>query len=127
MELRKLKKVMRTYGQAWEKQDTALLLTCFTVDGVYQESPLAKPYRGHAQIKRFWDRIVVHNTKDVTFSLKKCYVSGSVGFAEWECLTTHKWDDGRWRKGRMVGIMVVRMRGDKISHLNEYWNTKILR
>ena len=122
-----VKKVMKQYGKAWETQNTELLLKCFTKNGIYQESPLVKPYKGHDQIARFWKKAVIENTKKITFRLKKCYISGDeeTGFAEWECKNTHKWDhDGKWKKGHMAGIMILKMKGDKISYLNEYWNTK---
>jgi len=93
----------------------------FHKKGIYQESPLAKPYRGHKEIKKFWDDIVGKETKNIKFKLGKCYVSedGETGFAEWECKNIHK-----KKKQHMVGIMILKMRRDKISYLNEYWNTK---
>ena len=129
MKISQIKKVMKKYGVAWEDQDSDLILDCFTKKGIYQESPISKPYKGHAQIKNFWDSVVVKNTKNIKFKIGKCYLSkdGKTGFAEWECKnecranTSHK-----WRKGRMVGIMIIKMRDEKIIYLNEYWNTKKL-
>ena len=128
MDIKQIKEVMEKYGKAWENRDSSLILECFTKDGSYQESPLNKPYKGHKEIKRFWDNVVVKDTKNIKFKLGKCYVSkdGETGFAEWECKNDHKWKkDGKWRKGdEMVGIMILEMEEDKISYLNEYWNTE---
>lgn len=126
MDVKDVRKVMRKYGKAWEGQDSDLIVDCFTANGVYQESPLAKPYKGHKEIREFWDDAVVKDTKKIKFSLGKCYVSsdGKTGFAEWECVNDHKWKkDGKWRCDRMVGIMILKMRNGKITYLNEYWNT----
>jgi len=126
MDVKRIEEVMKMYGKAWEKRDSKLILECFNSNGIYQESPLAKPYRGHKEIKRFWDDTVVKNTKNITFKLGKCYVSRDekTGFAEWECKNRHRWKhDDKWRNGRMVGIMILKMRGSRISSLNEYWNT----
>ena len=122
MNLKQMKTVMKTYGKAWEKQDSNLILKCFTKDGIYQESPLARPYRGHKEIKRFWDKIVKQETTKIKFKTGRCYVSedGETGFAEWECKNIHKGEEHN-----MVGIMILNMKGNKISYLNEYWNTKI--
>ena len=110
---------MKKYGAAWENQDTDLILECFTKKGIYQESPLAKPYCGHNAIGKFWNQIVKKDTSKIKFTLGKCYVSkdGKTGFAEWECKNTFK-----GKKNFMVGIMILKMRGDKITYLNEYWN-----
>jgi len=127
MNIKQIKQVMKKYGRAWEKQDSELILECFTKNGIYQESPLSKPYKSHKQIKKFWEDIVVKNTKNIKFKLGRCYVSkdGKTGFAEWECKNIHRWKKNRkWSKDRMVGIMILKMKGNKISYLNEYWNTK---
>ena len=121
MDVNQVKLVMKKYGRAWENQDTKLILECFTHDGIYQENPLSKPYRGHKEIAKFWDKVVLGETKNIKFKLGKCYVSddGKSGFAEWSCKTTHL-----GKKGTMVGVMILKMKGPKITHLNEYWNTK---
>ena len=120
MDVSDIRVVMKQYGKAWKKQDTSLLLKCFTKNGVYQESPLAQPYKGHKEIKAFWDTVVCTQTRAITFTLGRCTVSADGrGFAEWECTNTHK-----GKRCRMAGIMVLKMSGGKITHLNEYWNTK---
>jgi len=65
MNILQIKKVMKKYGKSWERQDSNLILECFTKKGIYQESPIAKPYVGHVQIKKFWDEVVVKNTKNI--------------------------------------------------------------
>lgn len=119
MNIQQIKKVMKKYGQAWENQDTNLILECFTPKGIYQESPLAKPYKGHKEIARFWNREVVKNTSKIKFKFGKCYVSKDqkTGFAEWDCINYFKGE-----KNHMVGIMILKIKGDKITYLNEYWN-----
>ena len=112
MNIKQIKEVMNKYGKAWEKQDSDLILECFTKKGIYQESPLAKPYRGQEEIKKFWDNIVGKNTKNIKFKLGKCYLSqdGKTGFAEWECKNLYL-----GKKNHMTGIMILKMKGDKIS------------
>ena len=119
MNIQQIKSVMKKYGEAWEKKDTELILDCFTKKGIYQESPLRKPYNGHKEIKQFWDNVVVKDTANIKFGLGKCYVSedNKTGFAEWTCKNLYK-----NRKNFMVGIMILKMKGDKITYLNEYWN-----
>ncbi len=121
MNIKQIKEVMNKYGKAWEKRDTKLLLQCFTKNGTYQESPLAKPYKGQAQIKKFWDKTVRQETAKIKFKTGKIYISkdGKTGFAEWDCKNTYK-----GRKNHMTGIIILKMKGNKISYLNEYWNSE---
>lgn len=121
MKINQIKAVMKRYGKAWEKKDINLILDCFTKNGIYQESPLAKPYRGHKAIAKFWEEIVVKNTEGIKFKTGKCYVSRDekIGFAEWKCKNLYE-----GVRGKMVGIMILKMKGNKITYLNEYWNTE---
>ena len=127
MNIKQIKEVMKKYKKAWEEQDSNLILDCFTKKRIYQESPLAKPYAGHKEIKKFWNNIVVNNTKNIHFESGKCYVSNDekTGFAEWTCENEHRENaKSKWKKGYMVGIMILKMKESKITYLNEYWRTK---
>jgi len=117
--IKTVKDIMKKYRKAWENKDSKLLLDCFTKNGIYQESPLSKPYKGHDEIKKFWEKTVVKESADIRFSLGKCYVSkdGKTGFAEWKCKNLYL-----NKNNYMVGIMILKMRGYKITYLNEYWN-----
>ena len=121
MDVNDVRSVMKKYGLAWERQDTKLILECFAEGGIYQENPLSKPYRGHREIAKFWDTVVINETRNIKFKLGSCYVShdGKTDFAEWDCRMTHL-----GKRHHMVGIMLLKIRGGKITHLNEYWNTK---
>ncbi|MDD4250918.1 MAG: nuclear transport factor 2 family protein [Candidatus ainarchaeum sp.] len=123
MNMLQLKNIMTKYGVAWEKKDVNLILDCFAVNGVYQENPLSKPYNGHGQIKKFWENIVVKKTNDIHFTLGECHIAkdSKTGFAQWDCVNTF---DGK--RNKMVGIMIIRMKKDKIVYLNEYWNQELI-
>lgn len=126
MKIGQVEYVMNKYGKAWETQDVNLLLSCFTKSGIYRDTFLKKPFKGHKKIREYWIDCVVNNTKNIRFKLRKCYLSsdGKVCFAEWECDNTYRSQkDRKWRKGKMVGIMILKMKGDKISYLNEYYNS----
>lgn len=122
MNIKQIKEVMKKYGKAWINQDTDLLISCFSEKGIYRESPISKPYKGHKEIANFWNNTVVKETESIKFRLKKCYISNDkiTGFAEWECENLYK-----KKKNIMAGIMLINMKGGKITYLNEYWNTKI--
>ncbi len=112
---------MKKYKKAWEEQDPDLILECFTKDAIYQESPLAKPYYHHKGIRNFWIRVVVKGQKDIKFNLGECYLDNKrkTGFAEWETYMKIK-----GKTHHLTGIMLLKMKGDKISYLNEYWNSR---
>jgi ketosteroid isomerase-like protein len=112
MNIKQIKQVMKKYGKAWESQDTELILECFTKSGIYQESPLSRPYKGHKEIKKFWDNVVKKDTAKIKFKLGRCYVSKDekTGFAEWECKNVYK-----NKKNHMVGIMILKMKGEKFT------------
>lgn len=53
MDLKKLKNIMKKYGEAWEKQNSELLLEIFDKDGTYQVTPFEKPIKGYVAIKKY--------------------------------------------------------------------------
>ncbi len=102
MKIEQIKSVMRKYGKTWEKRDANLILECFAKNGVCQDMPLKKPFKGRKEIKKYWDFSVIKSVRGAKFTLGKCYVSSdeNIGFAEWKCRSPK---DGKWRKAQWLG------------------------
>ena len=45
-----------SYGKAWETGDKDLIASLFTEDATYRSSPFREPYRGHQEIRAYWER-----------------------------------------------------------------------
>jgi len=115
------KRIMRAYGNAWEKLDSSALVKIFTRTGTYRVRPFERPYRGHKGIRRYWDGIVKVKEKNVRFALGRVFVNDDVGVAEWKARFTRR-DNGHPEELR--GIILAKVRNGKIRELWEYWDKK---
>lgn len=112
--------VIAIYKQAWQSQDSRLILSIFSADASYHERVFAKPYRGHAEIKQYWEDKVVATQANIVFTLLNLYIDGDTAIAEWEA----RFDDRARRvKKRMREVAILEFRGDLIYSLREYWQS----
>lgn len=109
---------MERYGKAWMALDSDMILKVFTMDATYQETPFKEPYRGHSEIKKYWDEVVKAKEKDVKFYIDKVYIDKDIGIAEWHT-TFIRTDNGN--EEELKGVILAEVRGEKINRLWEYW------
>ncbi len=119
---RRLIEVLRTYQEAWEKQNPSQILSIFTNDAVYHEQALQQPIRGHEGIRKYWEEKVVKGQGSIEFTLLRAYVDGQTGIAEWEV-----WFDDRNELVRkhMKEVAILDFRDGLISSLREYWACEV--
>lgn len=116
-----LRRLLERYGEAWERRDPDLILTCFTPDLEYAETPFAEPFRGHAALRAYWAESCA-NHQDVRFGLGEVFVHGGRGWAEWTCTYTRR---STGERVEYRGMFVLDLRDDRIARLLEYWNRTV--
>ncbi|MEM7025697.1 MAG: nuclear transport factor 2 family protein [Pseudomonadota bacterium] len=73
---------LQDYGRAWETADAELIVSLFTRDASYRETPFDAAMIGHDAIKRYWiDQ--PSNHQDVRFSFEILAVVGNQCFSHW--------------------------------------------
>ncbi len=113
--------LMKVYKEAWEEQDSKKILTIFTKDATYHERLHEKPFRGHREIKKYWeDKVVVEQDK-IKFKLKKIYIDGNTAITEWEATFR---DKKKGENTHIKEIAVLEIKNGKIKFLREYWHSK---
>jgi ketosteroid isomerase-like protein len=112
-----LKRIMGTYGRAWETHDAGLVLSVFTEDATYQENPFSEPMAGHGAIRTYWEQATGPH-RDVKFHWEETADSGEMHFVEWTCTFTRPDVQGRIE---LRGIMLIELQGERIFRFREYW------
>ncbi|MEM7025643.1 MAG: nuclear transport factor 2 family protein [Pseudomonadota bacterium] len=70
------------YGRAWETGDADLIVTLFTENASYRETPFDVPMIGHEAIRAYWlDQ--PGNHRDVHFTFEIWGVVGDQCFSHW--------------------------------------------
>jgi uncharacterized protein (TIGR02246 family) len=111
------------YKDAWEQQDPDAILEIFTPDAVYRERVLGEPYRGHSQIKGYWQTRVVDGQANIQFKLMSLYIDKNTMIAEWDVVFDDRVQNLR---KHMLEVAIMEVQGEKIESLREYWSSEIL-
>lgn len=98
--------------------DSNMILEIFAEDATYQETPFKKPFKGHSEIKKYWEEIVRVKERDVKFYVENLYVDGDIGIAEWYTIFIRT-DNGN--KEELKGVIIAEVSEEKITRLWEYW------
>ena len=115
--------ILDIYKQAWEMQDSELILTIFNSDAIYHEKVFEAPYIGHKSIKKYWQNKVVNEQRNIKFKLLNTYIDSNTLIAEWES----EFDDITQQvRKRIKEVAIIEFQGEKIASLREYWASKLL-
>lgn len=109
--------LLLTYGRAWESRDAELVLTLFTDDASYQESPWSQPMVGKDAIRQYW-LPVTSTQREIHFELGDVHICHDRVYAEWRCRYL------RTTSGKpfeLRGILILELRDGRIARLHEYW------
>jgi uncharacterized protein (TIGR02246 family) len=111
--------LINTYGRAWVTRDPELILSVFTPDARYYE-PHEPQNVGHAEIRAYWERVVVEGQKDITFELKNVWVDGDTVIAHWGAELT---DIKRSLRIILDQVALCTISGDRFSAVREYYKS----
>lgn len=107
-----------TFGKGWAKGDVPLLMSVFTDDAVFIETPFSAPRTGRDSILEYWRDVPVHQA-EITFTSGEIFVVGPWFSVEYK-VTFRRRRTGQWVEAR--GAMFCETRGEKISELRMYWH-----
>lgn len=116
-----VKKILKTYEEAWVERDVDKIASIFTEDGVYHERVLREPFRGRDEIRKYWQSKVVEEQSDIQFRLLNTYICGDTVIAEWEAAFNSNVENARIR---MREVAILEIKGGKIRSLREYWQSE---
>lgn len=74
---------LRQYGDAWIGGDPEAVLTLFSPDAAYFETPFDPPMVGHEAIRRYWTDGAKNAQRDVRFEAQPIAFDGTTGHALW--------------------------------------------
>ena len=117
-----VKKILKTYGEAWIEQDIGKILSIFAKDGEYYESAFQGPFKGHKGISKYWQTKVVEEESNIKFKLLNYYVCGDVVIAEWDASFDSNIENARIHI-KEVAILEIN-KDNKIKSLREYWQSE---
>ncbi len=112
------RRLVDAFGRGWERGDPEEILSVFTADAVFLETPFSDKETGHTAIRRYWTDLPA-NQAEVTFRSGEIYVAGPWFATEFRC-TYRRRRSGEWVDAR--GAMFCETQEGKISEMRMYWH-----
>lgn len=107
-----------TFGQGWSRGNIDTLLSVFSAEAVFVETPFSTPLVGTEAIRGYWKEIPYYQS-EINFTSGEIYVAGPWFSTEFKC-TFRRRRTGEWVDAR--GAIFCELAGDKIGEMRMYWH-----
>jgi ketosteroid isomerase-like protein len=107
-----------TFGKGWSRGSVDLMLSVYTPDAVFIETPFSGPLTGADAIRGYWAEMP-YNQSEVTFTSGEIYAAGPWFSTEFKCVFRRR-RTGEWVDAR--GAIFCETAGELISEMRMYWH-----
>jgi ketosteroid isomerase-like protein len=107
-----------SFGNGWSRANVDLMMSVYSPDAVFVETPFSEPLRGIEAIRRYWLE-VPYNQSEITFSSGEIYGAGPWFSTEFKCLFRRR-RTGEWVEAR--GAIFCETQNGLISEMRMYWH-----
>jgi len=112
------RELIDTFGRGWSSARVDVLLSVFTPDAVFLETPFAAPARGLDAIREYWKDVPYHQS-EISFTAGEVHVVGPWFAVEFKCVFRRR-RTGDWVDAR--GAIFCETAGGRISEMRMYWH-----
>jgi ketosteroid isomerase-like protein len=109
---------MDTFGNGWARADLDLLMSVYSEDVVFIETPFSQPLKGSDAVRLYWAE-TPYNQSEVSFSSGEIYAAGPWFSTEFRCRFRRR-RTGEWVEAR--GAIFCETANQRISEMRMYWH-----
>lgn len=107
-----------TFGKGWAKGNVELILSVFSPDAVFRESPFGEPLVGIEAIRGYWLE-TPYNQSETTFISGEIFAVGPWFSTEFKCVFRRR-RSGHWVDVR--GALFCETAEGKVTEMRMYWH-----
>jgi ketosteroid isomerase-like protein len=107
-----------TLAAGWSKANVDRIMSVFTEESVFVETPFSTPLRGAQAIRRWWADVPYYQS-EITVTTGEIYAAGPWFSTEFKA-TFRRRRTGEWVVAR--GAIFCETEGDRISEMRMYWH-----
>jgi ketosteroid isomerase-like protein len=107
-----------TFGKGWSKGDIELLMSVYSPDAVFVETPFTPPLRGQDEVRKYWLE-VPYNQSEITFTSGEIFAAGPWFSTEFKCVFRRR-RTGEWVEAR--GAIFCETSAQQITEMRMYWH-----
>ena len=112
------RELIDTFAKGWSKADLDKILSVFTDNAAFIETPFAEPHTGRDAIRRYWAD-VPYNQSEITVTTGEIYSVGPWFSTEFKVVFRRR-RTGDWVEAR--GAIFCETAGEKITEMRMYWH-----
>lgn len=112
------RELIDTFGDAWQAADIDRLVSVFTTDAVFVETPFSRKDVGTGAIRAYWQDLP-STQAEVSFRSGEIFEAGPWFATEFRC-TFRRRSSGEWVDAR--GAIFCETKDGKISEMRMYWH-----
>jgi ketosteroid isomerase-like protein len=112
------RRLVDAFGSGWAQANLDLLMSVYTPDVVFIETPFSTALHGLDAVRRYWAD-VPYNQSEVTFTSGEIFAAGPWFSTEFKCRFRRR-RTGEWVEAR--GAIFCETAGDRISEMRMYWH-----
>jgi ketosteroid isomerase-like protein len=106
------------FGAGWTAANVDRIMSVFSPEAVFVETPFSEPLKGTQAIRRWW-LDVPYSQSEITFSSGEIYAAGPWFSTEFKCVFRRK-RTGEWVDAR--GAMFCETDGGLVTEMRLYWH-----
>jgi ketosteroid isomerase-like protein len=114
------RELMDTFASAWSKGQIDKILSVFTIDAVFLETPFADPLSGLDAIRRYWSDVPYHQS-EITVTTGEIFVAGPWFATEFKSVFRRR-RTGEWVEAK--GAVFCETNHGRISEMRMYWHRR---
>ena len=109
-----------TFAEGWSRVQLDRILSVFTPDAVFQETPFADRLAGTEAIRRYWSDVPYHQS-EITVTTGEIFTVGPWFATEFKSVFRRR-RTGEWVEAR--GALFCETQDGRISEMRMYWHRK---
>jgi ketosteroid isomerase-like protein len=107
-----------TFGMGWSRGNVDLLMSVYSPDVVFVETPFSPPIKGTDAVRAYW-RDVPYHQSDITFTSGEIYAAGPWLATEFK-LAYRRRRTGEWVEAR--GAIFCEIENGRVTEMRMYWH-----
>lgn len=107
-----------TLAAGWSKANVEVIMSVFTEEAVFVETPFSTPLKGSSEIRRWWADVPYFQS-EISVTTGEIYAAGPWFSTEFKA-TFRRRRTGEWVEAR--GAIFCETEGDRISEMRMYWH-----
>lgn len=114
------RELVDTFAMGWSRANIDSILSAFSADAVFIETPFSEPLRGTEAIRKYWSDVPYHQA-EITVTTGEIYTAGPWFATEFKAVFRRR-RTGEWVEAR--GALFCESAEGRISEMRMYWHRR---